>query len=489
MRDKANLPLGWAAAFIATLLVAFGLLSTLNPQSSYVLFGDVALHLPQWDPMDQYADRDANAMVIEAIAVMDTHVVLVVKEPLKPFKSTPLVVDAPDQTQVKLPSPGPGQLLFPDSSAGLAKFAAALRRVKPEGDPLRVIHYGDSQIEGDRMTGLLRSYFQSRYGGTGPGMQPLSPFVPHAAVKHESVGTWHRYVSFGRKDQRLTSGKYGIRGVAHAYVHDSSRKAGFDAMVHYQSRGWGSRSFRKYHRVTLSHGPISEPFELSVFSHDSLWQSGLMEPGPAGRIVLESKQPISNVSLAFNGPSPIFNHVSLDGMGGVAVDNVAMRGSSGYTFTFMDEGHFGNSLNASNVGLVILQFGGNSIPHIDAESKAKTYGRKIQRQIQLFKRLLPEADILLVGPSDMANKQGLDWVSYPFVTSVRDAMQQAAMAEGIVFFDLLALMGGAGSIAVWAAMDPPLAGPDHIHFTPSGARLVGKALVKAIDNELARHAH
>lgn len=490
MKNNANLPGGSAAAFIATLLLAFGLISYVNPQSSYVLFGNVVFHLPQWDPLGERSGSDAvDAIVIEAIAVMDTNVVLDVKEPLAPFKSIPLVEQSPNPPMVKLPAPGPGQLLFKESSSGWVKFAAALHQVKQQGDPLRIIHYGDSQIEGDRMTGLLRSYFQSRYGGTGPGMQPLAPFVPHAAVKHETVGTWHRYVSFGRKDQRLTSGKYGSRGVAHAYMHDSSRKEGFDAVAHFQSRGWGSRSFRSYRRVTLSHGPITEPFELSVFSHDSLWQSGFMEPGPAGHIVLESKEPISNVSLAFKGPSPVLNHVSLDGMGGVAVDNVAMRGSSGYTFTFMDEAHFGNSLKVSNVGLVILQFGGNSIPHIDSEAKAKTYGRKIQRQIQLFKRLLPEADILLVGPSDMANKEGLIWVSYPFVSSVRDAMQEVAMAEGVAYFDMLELMGGAGSMSIWAAMKPPLAGPDHIHFTPSGARLVGKALVKAIDNELARHAH
>ena len=33
--------------------------------------------------------------------------------------------------------------------------------------PTRIMHYGDSQLEGDRMTGVLREYFQSTFGGNG----------------------------------------------------------------------------------------------------------------------------------------------------------------------------------------------------------------------------------------------------------------------------------------------------------------------------------
>ena len=75
MKNNANLPGGSAAAFIATLLLAFGLISYVNPQSSYVLFGNVVFHLPQWDPLGERSGSDAvDAIVIEAIAVMDTNV-------------------------------------------------------------------------------------------------------------------------------------------------------------------------------------------------------------------------------------------------------------------------------------------------------------------------------------------------------------------------------------------------------------------------------
>src|SRR5574344_1297379 len=49
---------------------------------------------------------------------------------------------------------------------------AAMEQAVPEGRVVRIVHYGDSQIESDRMTQQLRTYMQQHFGGGGPGMQP-----------------------------------------------------------------------------------------------------------------------------------------------------------------------------------------------------------------------------------------------------------------------------------------------------------------------------
>jgi len=48
-------------------------------------------------------------------------------------------------------------------------------------------------------------------------------------------------------------------------------------------------------------------------------------------------------------------------------------------------------------------------------------------------------------------------------------------------------MGGTGSMVEWVNARPQLAGPDHIHFTPRGARKVAEALVEALQEELERY--
>ena len=44
--------------------------------------------------------------------------------------------------------------------------------------PLRILHYGDSQIEEDRISNNIRKSFQARFGGNGIGLMPLVQSYP-----------------------------------------------------------------------------------------------------------------------------------------------------------------------------------------------------------------------------------------------------------------------------------------------------------------------
>ena len=52
------------------------------------------------------------------------------------------------------------------------KFFAKAASAKSRDEVVRVLHYGDSQIEMDRISGNLRTYFQTKFGGGGPGLLP-----------------------------------------------------------------------------------------------------------------------------------------------------------------------------------------------------------------------------------------------------------------------------------------------------------------------------
>ena len=64
-----------------------------------------------------------------------------------------------------------------------------------------VYHWGDSQIEGDRITGALREHFQKEHGGQGAGwVMPLTP-APTFAVRQSTTGGVRRVAGFGpRRD-------------------------------------------------------------------------------------------------------------------------------------------------------------------------------------------------------------------------------------------------------------------------------------------------
>ena len=59
---------------------------------------------------------------------------------------------------------------------------------------MRVIYYGDSQIEGDRITSYLRQTLRKGRGGTGPGLfLPLIPVMYTKSVWLRSSSNWKRY--------------------------------------------------------------------------------------------------------------------------------------------------------------------------------------------------------------------------------------------------------------------------------------------------------
>ena len=59
---------------------------------------------------------------------------------------------------------------------------------------IRIIYYGDSQIEGDRVTSYLRHTLRSGKGGTGPGLfLPLTPVMYSRSVWLSSSSNWIRY--------------------------------------------------------------------------------------------------------------------------------------------------------------------------------------------------------------------------------------------------------------------------------------------------------
>jgi lysophospholipase L1-like esterase len=173
--------------------------------------------------------------------------------------------------------------------------------------------------------------------------------------------------------------------------------------------------------------------------------------------------------------------ITFDCNTGVAVDNVALRGSSGIEFTKMDKEFLKQHIKKLNIKLLILQFGVNVVP-----SPAKNYDfyeKLVVKQLRFLKSLSPDLCILVVGVSDMAHKEGTSMVSYRNIPLIRDAQRKAAFQTGCAFWDLYQAMGGAGAMRSWVHSKPSLAGKDYTHFNARGARVVSEMLYEALMKE------
>ena len=153
-----------------------------------------------------------------------------------------------------------------------------------------------------------------------------------------------------------------------------------------------------------------------------------------------------------------------------------MRGCSGIMFTSIDRKSFAPFFKQQNIGLIILQYGGNSVPYLKGPQSISTYTDQVRKQIALFRTVAPKARILFIGPSDMATSIGGRMQTYPHLSEVIDSLRTAVNGEGAAYWDMQGAMGGNGSMVQWVKARPALAGTDYIHFTPRGAEQISQIL-------------
>jgi len=337
-----------------------------------------------------------------------------------------------------------------------------------ERTPMRIVHYGDSQIEEDRITGAIRERLQARFGGNGPGMMPARQ---HATpyVGGGSTAELARYFNYGDVSHRAGIRKYG------PYA-DFVRLDTTATLSYYPVRGKNKAEQRTFERVTLVAGNLKSRLSVS-----SKGERQVVEPDGSPLAIVRFEVPDSStrVSLTVSGYADLYG-VLLDSRTGVRMDNMAMRGSSGAIFTTMDPDQLRDFYREENVRLILLQYGGNSVPYLKTDSQINTYAESIRKQIVLLRELAPDARIVFVGPSDMSTVVSGKRQTYPKLPGIVDLLRSTVTEAGGAYWDIYGVMGGQNSMIQWVAARPQLAGSDYVHFTLAGSRKIGDMFCDAL---------
>ncbi|MBC7448304.1 MAG: hypothetical protein H7330_09620 [Hymenobacteraceae bacterium] len=415
---------------------------------------------------------------------------------------------------VALPRPGPlptravptndtVRLDFPiefpvDQPQALASFFGALRQLPRTQDLIRVLHIGDSQLEGDRVTSYLRERFQRQFGGCGPGLVSVAEVnEARLTVQVRPKGPWKKYASYGPR-KKAPHLKYGLLDVYFRFntgpvrTDSAGRPLGTSgaASARYllPKRGYGAAARPEVARV-LYRNP-GAPFTLQVRADgaDLTEAQAIGAADTLGFTAVALPAGVKQIETKFSaeGSSPDILGVCLDCRQGVAVDNASLRGSSCTEFGRMDMKFYGAQVRQLGVKLIVLQFGVN-VGAAEAASY-KYYERMLRAQLAILRRATPGVPVLVIGVSDMSRRQNGEWRTRPSVEKVRAAQRAAAFATGCAFWDLYGAMGGENSMPSWVAARPSLAQPDYTHFSGAGARIVGELLWKALIKEYDRFA-
>lgn len=366
------------------------------------------------------------------------------------------------------------------AAAKLGRFFAALQGAA-EGQKISIFHYGDSQIEGDRMTGYIRQRIQQQFGGIGPGLIPAYNVYNTQSFKQKVSPNFKRYTAFW--PPKMSSRRYGA--MLSAATFDVSSTDGAQAAT--PTEAWieiapsaaaYSRA-RTYSHVKCYYNSCYKPCSVKIYENDKLiHEDSLVADGGSHILPLSFDHTPGKLRFVFSSTkSPIFTGFSLDGDIGVQVNNVAMRGSSGHDLSSSDANVFAQMHREANTKLFILQFGGNSVHAFRDSSSVRYYIGALKNRIHYIQKLVPDAAIILIGPSDMSRLQDGVFETYPLLPYTVDRMQKMCAENGVAFWNLYAAMGGRNSMPSWVSQG--LAGKDYVHFSPRGASIASQYFFEA----------
>ena len=369
----------------------------------------------------------------------------------------------------------------------------SLETARSKQKVVRIMHYGDSQIEGDRITSFIRNRIQSKFGGRGVGLIPTSQLYDFSfSIFQDASDNWNRYTLYGKRDTLIKHKRYGIMAGFTSFTPQPHHN--FDSSSPYR-KAWVSinkspysyQNTKQFEQCRLLYGHNLDTFRLTLRVNDEVADSGSYAPsGNLKQIQWLFNEPVSQIHMDFESRiSPEVYGIALDGKSGVAVDNIAMRGCAGLVFTKMDTTLFKSLVKKLDVKLMILQFGGNVVPNI-----RKDYGyyeRWFYSQLKYIRKYAPDVEIIVIGLSDMSRKEGNRYESYPNIELVRDALKKATFKADAVYWDMYKAMGGHNSMPSWVFAQPALATKDFIHFTPRGAKIIANMFNNAFMYDYARY--
>jgi alginate O-acetyltransferase complex protein AlgI len=354
----------------------------------------------------------------------------------------------------------------------------SLRR---SGSQIRIMYYGDSQIEGDRITSFLRQTLREQYGGSGPGLLlPLMPVMYTRSVSVKSSSNWIRYNYLSYKNKETDTRSMGPMMAFCRYLPpEKVSLANEEAYVRIVPSIYADSAVASYDRLRLLYRNRDGKVTIKISSGGKDIISDTLGIGENTKQFICNLHNSNDLCITFLGKSsPDIFGISLESDTGLVVDNIPQRGSAGLEFTMVDKKNLKENYEFLAPGLFVLHYGLNIVRNVRKEYNY--YEEGLCRQIRLLKELAPGTPVLVMSLTDMAYMETDSIRSFTNIPDIITAQWMAAERSGAGFWDSRKAMGGDHSIILWAGKKSPLAQKDLVHFTYPGADTLSKLLVNGI---------
>ncbi len=360
-----------------------------------------------------------------------------------------------------------------NDSVGLERFYEHLYQLEIKSSKrVSIAHIGDSHIQADFFSGMLRQRFQIDFGNAGRGL--IFPYKVARTNEPSSYQTSSN-VSWESKrniflDNPLPIGIGGITiktmdssaAIKLSVFDQASLDYGFSKLSIFQDKGPNVYDFMVY-----------EDENIIGFINSNLMMGGnfmstVYFDKPRKNIILKAYKrdslqtyaQIYGLLLENDQPGILYNTTGVNG--------AECRHCSASKYFF-------EQLSYLNPDLVIISMGTNeAFPR--GFNRDRFYSQ-IDSLVMHIKRESPDVNILFTTPADSYRRKKY---KNPDMQMARNTIVNYCMKNEFSYWDLYEVMGGFGSMAKWKIKG--LAAPDKVHFSRAGYELQGKLLYSAIQD-------
>jgi lysophospholipase L1-like esterase len=438
-----------------------------------------------WD----HADSEASAA--QAAAPVPTRAPTTGEQALPASENTPTINNAlPAQAASTLPEIDPAvretlktvPIEDPTGHALDAFFARLAKTERKEpGAVTRILHYGDSTIASDYVSGTMRRRLQSRYGDAGHGFILIAnpwEWYFHNDVVHVSSGEW--------KASRLAGpitpdGMYGLGGVS--FMSYGGGVASFGTAT----KGDYGRKVSRFDLYYLEQ-PSGGDVELSVQggATERFSTRGDSKVSRVHSVHVADGEARLTVRAMGGGPARLFGVALERDQPGIVYDALGSHAAMAVYWQREDPPHWKEELALRDPALLVWQFGTNEsdLWKLDRDE----YEAALAGLVDELKQSAPGASVIVVSPLDRAESKNGKLSTKPVILDLVAIQRRVALAHSVAFWSTFDAMGGEGSMARWVKASPQLAGGDLTHPTTLGAEVIGDMLSDALVNAYEAHA-
>ncbi|MGB3946958.1 MAG: GDSL-type esterase/lipase family protein [Bacteroidia bacterium] len=338
-----------------------------------------------------------------------------------------------------------------------------------------IVHIGDSHIQADHFSGLIRQKMQLRFGNAGRGL-----IFPYRVAKSNEPASYKTSTNVVWDSKRNVFYEKPLPiGISGFTIETNDTSAEINLTVKDQPNlGYAFTKFTLFQEKGLRNYDITIcdewNCEQGVFKAIDTTKSSFISEmrfnKPVRQIVLRNKVTDTTHQKA----TRIYGMLLENDSAGVLYNMIGVNGAEYRHYT--QSKYFIQQLSHLNADLVILSMGTNE--GFAAGFDKVVFYKQIDSLVTSIQKACPNATLLLTTPADSFKRSKKGRVKNPNMLEARVTIINYCIQHQIAYWDLYEIMGGYGSMAKWFTAQ--LSAKDKVHFNGKGYQIQGNLFYHAL---------